>query len=79
MTKILLVKTNRTRCGEAKAEIHRFMNYSENKIKYSFKFYSTHKFFNTYKELREIGIKRLVEYLIFFYLLIYYIIKLMIN
>lgn len=47
------VKTQRTQKGYAKAELGRFMNYSDNKICYSFKFYQTYKFFDTYKQLRE--------------------------
>ena len=53
MTTIIYVKTNKTQKGYAKGEIHRFMNYSDNKICYSFRFYKTYKFFNTYKELRD--------------------------
>ena len=52
MTTIIYVKTNRTQKGYAKGEIHRFVNYSDNKICYSFRFYKTYKFFNTYRELR---------------------------
>ena len=49
----IYVKTNRTQKGYAKAELHRFMNYSDGKVCYSFKFYKTYKFFDTYKELRD--------------------------
>lgn len=49
----IYIKTNRTKSGYARARLTRFMNYSNNKIRYSFQFYQTHKFFNTYKELRD--------------------------
>lgn len=53
MRKIVYIKTSRTNAGYAKAEISRFPNYSVNKWQYSFKFYSTYKFFDTYSELKE--------------------------
>lgn len=53
MTYNIYVKTKRTQSGYARARVSRFMNYSDNKICYSFKFYQTYKFFDTYKELRE--------------------------
>lgn len=53
MKKGIRVKTNRTSSGIATAELSRFPNYSTMKWEYSFSFYRTRKFFDTYKELRE--------------------------
>ena len=53
MIKYIDIKTNRARRGYVRATIHRFVNYSTNKIAYSFRFYNTYKHFDTYKELRE--------------------------
>lgn len=53
METLVSIKTNRAKRGYANGHIRRFMNYSTNKITYSFQFYQTHKFFKTYRELRE--------------------------
>ena len=53
MVKTVLIETKRTRSGYARAELHRFMNYSTGKVDYSFNFYNTCKFFNTYKEMQD--------------------------
>ena len=54
MIKYVYIKTDRAkRRGEAKGTIHKFMNYTTNKINYSFSFYNTRKYFDTYNELRD--------------------------
>lgn len=53
MTRNIYIKTSRAKYGYARATITRFMNYTDNKICYSFQFYRTHKYFKTYNELRD--------------------------
>ena len=53
MERFIKVITKRTKFGTAMARVCRFMNYSTNKINYSFKLFNTYKFFNTYKELKD--------------------------
>lgn len=52
MTLYIKLKTTRTKSGYANARVSRFMNYSRNRISYSFQFYSDYKFFDHHKELR---------------------------
>lgn len=53
MTKMIELKTTRTKYGTAWAKVSRFANFSTMTHQYSFQFYKDYKFFNTYNELRD--------------------------
>lgn len=55
MITLIYIKTNRAKCGYAKAELHKFITIKNDKKVwcYSFQFYSTHKFFNRYNDLKD--------------------------
>ena len=56
MSKFIKVKTSRTRSGEARAKISRYLSSSnltgKKEIHYSFTFYRNFKWFQTHDELR---------------------------
>ena len=52
MTKTIKLKTTRTKSGYAKARLSRFMNFTNNKLCYTFSFYNVWKSFEKHNELR---------------------------
>ena len=53
MERYIYIKTTRAKSGTARAKLTRFINYSAMRYIYAFHFYKTHKFFDTYKELKQ--------------------------